>query len=143
MKCNCAMNPEDLKIAPMEASETIFGEPVSNLQGSDLFVGNGKIVGTLYTINSGALADYWGPGYFMALKFDGPAFKTANAIYVGMEPSVSSGLANVKPDPDRNGTFKVTSKVQKFKVVVDYGTHVKVYLYDLTDLELYEEDGPV
>ena len=132
---NCPMNPPDLTIAPVDSSKTIFGHSVSSLQ-TDLFIGNGKIVGTLSKVTSGALATDWGQGYFMAIQFNGPAFDNANAIYVGMEPSVSSGMANVKPDPDRNGVFKVTNKVQQFKVVVDYGTYAKTYLYDLSGLTL-------
>lgn len=128
-------NPKDFTVQPMAASESIFGHDVSDLQ-TDLFAGNGKIVGTLKKVTTGALATTWGPGHFMALQFDGPAFKNAIGIYVGMEPSVSSGLANVLTDPDRNGTFKVTNKIQYFKVVIDYGLHAETYLYDLSGLTL-------
>lgn len=103
---------------------------------TDLFAGNGKIVGTLSKVTSGALVDTWGEGHFMALKFDGPAFQNAKGIFVGMEPSVSSGLANVLKDPDRSGVFKVTNKIQYFKIVVDYGAFTKTYLYDLSGLTL-------
>lgn len=128
-------NPEDIIVAAMEPTDTLFGHTVSDLQ-TDLFAGNGKIVGTLSKVTSGALAAGWGEGYFMALKFAGPAFNFAKAIYVGLEPSVSSGLANILNDPDRNGSFKVTNKIQNFKVVVDYGMHKKIYLYDLSGLTL-------
>ena len=130
-------NPKELTVAAVPGNETIFGHSVSDLQ-TGVFVGNGKIVGTLKKVTTGALATDWGPGHFMALQFDGPAFENANAIYVGMEPSVSSGMANVKPDPDKNGVFKVTSKIQYFKITVDYGTRAETSLYDLSGLTLSE-----
>lgn len=132
---NPFVNPKDLTVAPVEGTKTIFGHTVSDLQ-TDLFAGNGKIVGTLKKVTSGALATDWGEGYFMALQFGGPAFDKAISIMVGMEPSVSSGMANVLPDPDRNGVFKVTNKIQYFKIVVDYGSHAETYLYDLSGLTL-------
>lgn len=136
-KCNHVQNPVDLTVAPVDGSKTIFGHAVSSLQ-TDLFIGNGKIVGTLSKITSGTLATDWGEGHFMAIQFGGPAFDdpSVQSIRVGMEPSVSSGLANVKPDPDKNGVFKVTNKIQYFKIVVNYGTHEKTYLYDLSGLTL-------
>ena len=132
---NPFVNPKDLTVSPVEGTKTIFGHTVSDLQ-TDLFAGNGKIVGTLKKVTSGALATDWGEGYFMALQFGGPAFDKAISIMVGMEPSVSSGMANVLPDPDRNGVFKVTNKIQYFKIVVDYGSHAETYLYDLSGLTL-------
>ena len=128
-------NPKDLTVAPVAGTSTIFGHTVSDLQ-TDLFAGNGKIVGTLKKVTTGSLATTWGEGYFMALQFDGPAFEKAINILVGMEPSVSSGLANILTDPDRNGVFKVTNKIQYFKIVVDYGSHAETYLYDLSGLTL-------
>ena len=134
-KMNPFTNPKDLTVAPVDGSKTIWGHTISDLQ-PDLFAGNGKIVGTLSKVTSGQLVTDWGEGYFMALQFDGPAFSNAQAIYVGMDPSVSSGLVNVLPDPDRNGIFKVSNKIQYFKIVIDYGTHQETYLYDLSGLTL-------
>ena len=134
-KMNPFTNPKDLTVAPVDGSKTIWGHTISDLQ-TDLFAGNGKIVGTLSKVTSGQLVTDWGEGYFMALQFDGPAFSNAQAIYVGMDPSVSSGLVNVLPDPDRNGIFKVSNKIQYFKIVIDYGTHQETYLYDLSGLTL-------
>lgn len=138
MKCkkhNPFSNPRNLTVVPITPSTTIWGHTMSSLQ-TDLFAGNGKIVGTLSKVTSGTLATDWGEGYFMGLQFGGQAFNEAVAIYVGMEPSVSSGLVNVLKDPDRNGIFKVTNKVQNFKIVVDYGMHQEEYLYDLSGLTL-------
>ena len=135
MKRNPFTNPREVTVAPMAPTDTLWGHTISDLQ-TDLFAGNGKIVGTLKKVTTGALANDWGEGYFMALQFGGPAFDTAQAIYVGMEPSVSAGLQNVKPDPDKNGVFKVTNKIQYFKIVVDYGSHIEEHLYDLSGLTL-------
>lgn len=136
--CDQCVNPKDLVISPIDSAEVIWGHTISDLQ-ENVFVGNGKVAGTLKKVDSGALAQDWGEGYFLALQFDGPAFDHAIGIYVGMEPSVSSGLANILHDPDRNGIFKVTSPIQKFKILIDYGGHVETYLYDLSGLSL--DDG--
>ena len=130
---NPFVNPKDLTVAAMDPDAVVWGHTISDLQ-ENVFAGNGKIVGALKYVSSGALASGWGEGYFLALQFGGHAFKDAKAIYVGLEPSVSSGLVNIKPDPDKNGVFKVTNKIQNFKIVIDYGSHVKTYLYDLSGL---------
>lgn len=137
-KRNPFVNPRNMTVAPIDSAKTIWGHDISDLQ-TDLFAGNGKIVGTLHKVTTGTLARDWGEGYFMGLQFGGPAFKEAIAIYVGMDPSVGSGMVNVLPDPDKNGIFKVTNKIQHFKIVVDYGMHVEEYLYDLSDLTLSDE----
>ena len=46
----------------------MFETSVSDLQ-SGLTVENGAITGTLKKLSTGPIADYWGEGYFMALKF--------------------------------------------------------------------------
>ena len=130
-------NPKDITVTPIDPTKTIWGHTISDLQ-TNVFAGNGKIVGTLSKVASGALATDWGAGHFLALQFDGPAFNKAVAIYVGLEPSVSSGLVDVLKDPDRNGIFKVTNKIQNFKIVIDYGKHTEEYLYDLSGLTLSE-----
>lgn len=127
--------PEDFKVMPMDPTETIWGHTVSDLQ-SDIFVANGVIVGTLAYVSSGTLATDWGPGHFLALKFDGEAFTTAKHIWVGLNPSVSSGMVDVINDPDRNGTFKITSDEQWFEVVIDYGSYMVSYSYGLYDMKL-------
>lgn len=141
MKCkpwDPFVNPKDMTVAPIDPSKTIWGHAISDLQ-TDVFAGNGKIVGTLKKVTTGALATDWGAGHFLALQFGGPVFDKATAIYVGMEPTVGSGLMNVLPDPDKNGIFKVTNKIQYFKIVVDYGSRQETYLYDLTGLTLSNE----
>ena len=129
---------EHVTVNPMAGTDTVFGHTVSTLQ-TNLFAGNGKIVGTLLYVSTGALATDWGAGNFMALKFDGDAFTHAKHIYVGMNPTVGSGLVDVIEDPDKNGVFKVTSKVQNFVVVIDYGDHTETLTYELDGLTLNAE----
>ena len=129
---------DPVTVEPMAGTDTVFGHTVSNLQ-TNLFVGNGKIVGTLLYVSTGALATDWGAGNFMAMKFDGDAFAHAKHIYVGMNPTMGSGLADVIADPDKNGVFKVTNKVQNFVVVIDYGTYSETMEYDLSGLTLNAE----
>ena len=129
---------EHLEVAPMAGTDTVFGHTVSNFQ-TNLFVGNGKIVGTLLYVSTGALATDWGAGNFMALKFEGDAFDHAKHIYVGMNPTAGSGLVDVIGDPDKNGVFKVTNKVQNFVAVIDYGTYTETLTFDLSGLTLNAE----
>ena len=129
---------EPVAVEPMAGTDTVFDHTVSDLQ-TDLFIGNGKIVGTLKYVSTGALPAGWGAGNFMALKFDGDAFEHAKHIYVGLNPTVSSGLVDVIADPDKNGAFKVTNKVQNFVVVIDYGTYSETKEYDLSGLTLNAE----
>ena len=128
-------DPTELSVAAAPGTDEVFGHTVSDLQ-ENIYVGDDAITGKLKYVSSGSLVTEWGAGNFMTLKFDGSAFTKAQHIYVGMEPSVSSGMVDVKPDPDREGVFKVTNKLQKFKVVIDYGSYSKARTYDLTQLTL-------
>jgi hypothetical protein len=106
----------------------------------DLTVSGNKITGTLKYIDSGTLATDWGPGYFMALKFTG-IDSDAEKCMVGLEPSVSSGLVDIIPDPDKNGAFKVTDKkLQKFKIHSTGNGHSNTQYFDLSGLVL-EDTG--
>ena len=98
-----------------------------------------KITGTLKYLDSGDIADYWGAGNFMALKFSG-IDEAATSVKVGMDPSQSSGLVELLGDPDMNGVFKVTDKdTQVFKVVTTDGTRTKTQTFDLSDLTVEEQ----
>ncbi len=111
----------------------LFGTLVSDMQ-SDLSVKSGKITGTLKYLDEGALPTTWGAGYFMALKFS-DIDESATSVKVGLTPSVSSGLVEIINDPDLNGAFKVTDKLnQKFTVVVSDGTNSITKYYDLSDI---------
>lgn len=113
----------------------MFGTSVSDMQ-SNVAVANGKITGTLKYLSSGALAQQWGAGHFLALKFSG-LDANATSVKVGLDPSQSSGLVEITTDPDKNGAFKITDKAnQVFKVVTTDGTNTRVQIFDLSGLTL-------
>lgn len=113
----------------------MFGYTVSQLQ-DNMSVANGKITGTLNYISSGALANDWGPGYFMCLKLTNIP-ETLTSVKVGMSPSISSGLVEIINDPDKNGVFKVTDKdSQKFVMLMSDGTKTGREAFDLSGLTL-------
>lgn len=99
---------------------------------SGITVANGAITGTLKYIASGAIADDWGPGNFICLKFPDADISTT-VVKVGLNPSQGSGL--VELDSDKNGVFKVTDKsTQQFVVVQHKGDAVTVQSFDLSGL---------
>ena len=89
-----------------------------------------KITGTLKYLDTGAIAEGWGPGYFVALQF-ADLDATATSVKVGMSPSQSSGLVEIINDPDKNGVFKVLNDSQDFKIVTTDGTHTLTQTFDL------------
>ena len=100
----------------------------------DITITNNAISGELKYVDSGALATDWGAGYFLALKFDDFA-QGADHVYVGLTPSVSSGLVDVLPDPDKNGVFKITNPAtQKFTVKTVKGDEHNTEYYSLAGL---------
>lgn len=103
---------------------------------SGVSVSGNKITGTLTKLTSGQLVTDWGEGYFLALKFSN-IDADATSVKVGLLPSVSSGLAEIINDPDKNGVFKITDKdVQKFKVVQSNANGQTTQLFDLSGLVL-------
>ena len=103
---------------------------------SGVSVSGNKITGTLTKLTSGQLVTDWGEGYFLALKFSN-IDADATSVKVGLLPSVSSGLAEIINDPDKNGVFKITDKdVQKFKVVQSNANGKTTQLFDLSGLIL-------
>ena len=76
-------------------------------------VADGAVTGTLKFLDTGAIPAVWGDGNFMVLKFTSDL--DPEKIYVGMDPSVSSGLVHL--DSDMNGVFKVTNKDTQTLVV--------------------------
>ena len=83
-------------------------------------------------MSSGALADYCGPGNFLALDFASTDAKITK-IKVGLEPSVSSGL--VELDSDMDAACKVTNKdVQTLVVQFTDGDTVVTERYNLAGL---------
>ena len=103
-----------------------------------LTVGDGAITGTLKYLSSGQLVTDWGAGNFMALKFTAP--ENATSVLVGLQPSVSSGLAELVGDPDQNGVFKVTNKdTQIFIIKTTVGNITSTQTFDLSGLTVQSE----
>lgn len=100
-------------------------------------VSGNAITGTLKYLDSGDIADYWGDGNFVALKF-ADLDPNATSVKVGLDPSQGSGLVEILGDPDLNGVFKITDKTsQVFKVVTTVGDgRTKTDTYDLSGLTL-------
>ena len=97
------------------------------------------ITGTLKYLDTGEIADYWGAGNFIALKFsDIP--ESATSVKVGLEPSEGTGLVELINDPDKNGVFKVTNRfTQNFKIVTTDGTKTTTQIFDLARLNVESE----
>lgn len=136
--CVVFVEPEQTKeitVTPKESTDTIFDYTVSDLQ-TNVAIAKNKITGTLNYIDSGSLATRWGAGNFLALDFSSDDWNKYDAILVGMDPSVSSGLVDIKADPDRDGAFKITSTSQKFVVKTLKGDIVETTQYDLSGLVL-------
>lgn len=105
----------------------------------DVVVANGKITGKLKKLTTGAIPDYWGEGYFLALKFSN-IDADATSVKVGLLPSAGSGLAELITDPDKNGVFKVTNKAtQKIQVIQTGGNYVTTQVFSLADLVEVDE----
>lgn len=116
---------------PMAPDATIWEYEVSDLQ-SNVVVDNVKmtISGTLKYISSGALPPTWGNGNFIALQWlDLPA--DATSVMVGID-----NLVDIVPDPDRNGTIKVSDTTKKLSVISTTPHGVNTQLYDLSGLTL-------
>lgn len=119
----------------------MFGTLVSDMQEHVSVARNNVITGTIKYLTEGELVDAWGPGHFLALKFD-DIYEDATSCRVGMDPSYGSGLVEIINDPDKDGAFKITNKdEQVFKCVTSDGTHELVQTYDLSELVL--EPAPV
>ena len=105
----------------------------------NVVVADGKITGTLKKLTTGAIPDYWGEGYFLALKFTN-IDADATSVKVGLLPSAGSGLVELLTDPDKNGVFKVTDKAtQKIQVVQSGGGYVTTQTFSLADLVEVDE----
>lgn len=104
---------------------------------TNVAIANGKITGNLAYLDEstgGDIVPIWGEGNFIALHFSNFDL-TANKVLVGLEPSVSSGLVDVLPDPDHSGVFKITNKnTQRFVVQTKNGSQIATQYYDLSDL---------
>ena len=111
----------------------MFGTDVSDIQ-SGVSVSGNAITGTLKYLDTGDIAEYWGDGNFIALKFTN-IDPNATSVKVGLDPSYGNGLVEVIDDPDRNGVFKITDKdTQVFKVVTTTSSGTQTDTYILSGL---------
>lgn len=125
-------------VAAEAQDATLFGVSVSDIQGSDVKFEGGAVTGTLkYLATGNAITNKWGAGNFAAIKFNADDWTKYTSVMVGLEPSVSSGLVEIKDDPDKNGVFKITNKAtQVLKVVATDGTNTRIDRYNLSGLTL-------
>lgn len=90
-------------------------------------------------LDTGAIADYWGAGNFLAFQLAN-IDAHATSVKVGLTPSAGSGLVEIINDPDLNGVAKITDKLnQKFTVITSDGTNTKTMYFDLSELKLEGE----
>ena len=119
---------------------SIYDTDIATIQNGVTITGD-KITGTLYKLTSGAIPAVWGEGYFLALGFS-PAsgnWSQYSSVKVGLDPSVSSGLVEIKDDDTHTGVFKVTDKdLQLFAILSTNGTDVRYQTFDLSGLTLSE-----
>ena len=114
----------------------MFETDVTDIQ-DDILIGDTSIKGKLKYLDTGAIADHWGSGYFVALDLSDNDFAELTSVKVGMSPSAGSGLVEIINDPDKNGVFKVSNKFnQKFVIAMTDGTNTRTQTYDLSQLEL-------
>ena len=76
-------------------------------------------------LSTGAIADYWGEGNFIALKFTLPEGVNPEDVQVGLKNPVAL-------DSDLNGVWKVENNSKKLKVIIDGQTKE----YNLSGLTL-------
>lgn len=127
---------KELSVAPMAGSDDLWGTSVSDVQSNIVFDGK-TVTGTLKHVASGALADGWGAGNFIAVDLSDNNFTGLTSVKVGMEPSAGAGLQEIIDDPDKAGVFKVTDKYnQKLVVVQTNGKDTVTQKYALSGLTL-------
>lgn len=90
-----------------------------------------------YFDTPGGIVDVWGAGNFMVLTLADNDFTGLTSVKIGLQPSISSGLAELINDPDKNALIKVTNpETQKFVVISTDGEHTLKQEYRLTGLTL-------
>ena len=99
-------------------------------------VSGGRITGTLHKLTTGVPAEWWGPGWFIGLKFtpDSDATETK----VGLAPSAGSGL--VALEEDGLAMFKLTDITkQRVKAISTRPGEEKTWFFDISGLTLSDE----
>lgn len=128
-----------LTVAGKQASDTIFGHTISDLQTGIVVTEpsatneaetHGKITGTLKYVTEGSLPGYWGAGNFLALDFSNG--ENGANHYVMLSPSQSAGMGQL--DADMDASFKITDPQQTLHVIStkDGASVTRIYDLDLT-----------
>lgn len=126
----------NVSVTPKAPTDTIYGYTVSDLQTDVKLVGD-KFVGVLKYVDSGALAEHWGAGYFLAVDYadedsDGATYKT------GYYPSEGSGFVDLTVPDD--GAGKITDpKNQRLYVFKTVNGVEHTQIFDLSGLVLEAE----
>lgn len=119
------------------AAAKMFDVNVSSLQ-SGVTVADGKITGTLKMMKAAnGITSKWGIGNFLCLDFSAADWSAYSSVMVGLDNSAGSGLADIIPDPDKNGLFKITDKnTQRLMVVTTSadGRQKNTQYFDLSGL---------
>lgn len=119
------------------AAAKMFEVNVSSMQ-SGVTVADGKITGTLKMMKAAnGITSHWGIGNFLCLDFSAADWSAYSSVMVGLDNSQGSGLADIIPDPDKNGLFKITDKnTQRLMVVTTSadGRQKNVQYFDLSGL---------
>lgn len=122
-----------VEVAPMTPTDELWGYTISDLQSNINVSSPGGLstvaTGNLYYIDSGTLADVWGAGNFIALKFLSTNIYT-KSISIAILPSEGSGW--VELDSDKEAVIKVTNKeTQKIYVRQTDGEFFVTQVIDL------------
>ena len=121
-----------LTVEAEDGETNIFGRKVKTMQTGITVSGN-AITGTLKYLSSGAIAQDWGPGYFIVLKV--PDADPTKSVKIGLNPSAGTGLLQI--DNDKNGVFKVSDKDhQRFAVLQNENGNTLLQQFDLSGLTL-------
>ncbi len=112
-------------------TNTIYGYTVSNLQ-SDFEIRDRVIVGDVAKQTSGELVDYWGEGYFIALRV---VILDSNIKPEDIKIGIN-GRATF--DKDLNIAVKIEDKTKPLHVIVKANGKEYETLYNLNGLNLVE-----
>ena len=101
-------------IQPEDSTKTFYGHRVSELQDIELLSSEDhysyscNLEGYLHYIDEGLTqsGSLSGPGYFMAVKFDGDWDKY-DSVRVGVEPTFGREYVELLNNPDKNAVFKL------------------------------------
>lgn len=114
-------------VNPCAQSASYWGTAVSDMQDTDIAIGDGVITGTLKYVASGALVTDWDSHHFIALKFTD--LNGADEIKVGIK-----NLAAL--DSDMDAVIAVTDLTKPLRVVTTNDGVTKTQTFDLSGLTL-------